>query len=250
MENGPDRLPCSPSGTGTRKKALALVFGIVLPIFCLAADPIVFKGSLLLGESPMFADLRIPAYVFCAIECALMALWLALGRRPAWLSSFLGGGLIVGGAASLLLGLALLPSSLVAILVVIGVFGLTPIVTALVYFEQGIEAVIAASRSAGKGLVRACALAGAAFCLAVPLGIHYVVSKVVNGSLSELRSEDDQTVEAAVARLTRWRLAYDTDRLAFAWRDTDHPALRERLARAYLEVTGKDVQSRLDELSD
>lgn len=111
-----------------------IVFGVVLPIGCLVFDPIVFRGG---GFPGMYAT---GAYVFVGLQIAILLCWMLLGRRMDRGADFFPGPLLAGGVFSLLLGIAMLPLSLMGLVMVIGILGFTPFLTSLVYFRAGFRA--------------------------------------------------------------------------------------------------------------
>jgi hypothetical protein len=120
-----------------------LIVGVLLPLFCLVADPIVFSRY-----DSILTRYRWLAYTFIVIEVVVLGLWLALRRRLTGSAAFFVGPLGAGGVFAFLIGLGILPISVVGMLVVIGVLGFTPFFTSVVFFRNGVRAL---ARSRGQG---------------------------------------------------------------------------------------------------
>ncbi len=113
-----------------------ITFGFVLPILCFVFDPIVFREWM--SDRPgIFGHWQLYVYTVSALEMVALAAWLskAVGRgRP---PAALGGMLLAGGLFSLVVGVVMLPISLLGLILLLGVFGFTPFFTAVVYLRNG-----------------------------------------------------------------------------------------------------------------
>ena len=114
-----------------------IAFGFVMPVLCLAFDPIVFRAWLS-PEVELLVHWQFYAYTISALEMVALAAWLfradGAGRPPA----ALGGMLLAGGLFSLVLGVLLLPFSLLGLIFFfVGALGFTPLFTAVVYLRNG-----------------------------------------------------------------------------------------------------------------
>jgi len=114
-----------------------VIAGMILPIFCLAADPIVF-----FGYDSILARYRWLAYTFIGVEIMILSLWLLLGRRATGSAAFFVGPLFAGSLFALTVGLGILPATIPGIFVIIGLLGLTPFFTALVFARNGVRALV------------------------------------------------------------------------------------------------------------
>ena len=150
----------------TRKqRRFDVAFGLVLPVLCFVFDPIVFREWF--SDAPgLLGRWQFYAYTISALEMVALAAWLFKanggGRPPA----ALGGMLLAGGFFSLLVGVVLLPFSLLGLILFVGVFGFTPFFTAVVYLRNGWRA--ANPGRSGDGLR---AGAAAAFALGFVLAL-------------------------------------------------------------------------------
>lgn len=107
-----------------------VLFGILLPIFCLAADPVVFAGW---AFQPV-------AVAFIVTEAVILWIWLGLRGRLRKSAIWFAGPLAAGGIFALALGTAMLPLSLLGLLLLIGILGFTPFLTAFCYFRAAAQA--------------------------------------------------------------------------------------------------------------
>jgi signal transduction histidine kinase len=224
--------------------------GIILPVACLAFDPVVFRGGFAGG--PLLGSFKLFAYALIAFEIAALAAWLALrGRAGVW-AGVLGGVMAAGAHFSLVVGVVLLPFSLIGLMFLVGVLGFSPFLAALVYWRNGRRARRASAAFLTDGQRRWLPLIAGLLALALPAAAHMEVSRLVARSLPELAGGDAASAEAAAGRLRLLgRLAdADLDQLVWAYSKEADAARRERLARAYRDATGRDIEHRLTILLD
>ena len=240
------------AGEATRSQTVFDVcVGILLPIACLVFDPFVFRNGWA-NVGPLLGPLRMFAYTLVALEIATLAAWLVLrGRAREWTGP-LGGVMTAGAVFSFAVGLLLLPFSLMGLVFVIGVLGFSPFLAALVYWRNGRRARLEAASFLTEGQRRWLPVVAGVFVLALPALAQLEVSRLVARSVPELAGAD--AVRAASAartlRFVDWVADADLDQLVWAYsRETD-AARKERLARAYLDLTGRDIEYRLSVLMD
>src|SRR5215203_824983 len=125
----------------TRKQRIFdWAYGVVIPLICVAADPIIFRtsgpyGSGLLGSARPFA------YLLSAASILAMAAWLLWGERLRWLAAPMAGLFFVGGGVSLLVGLILIPFSVIGLIFfLVGLLGFTPLLSSVVFLRNGLRA--------------------------------------------------------------------------------------------------------------
>lgn len=230
---GPEPLPAR-----ANRFLLDLLFGIVLPLGCLAFDPIVFRGG---SRGGMAAEYAVVGYTAAGLGMVSMLLWHLVGR-PAGLFA----GLLAGGAAfALALGLVMLPLTLVGLFVCVGVFGLVPFGTAWVFARNARRA----WRSAGTGRLGG-AVAGFALACCLPWVADGYVRHEVDRASALLMSPDPGEAEHGAELLGRFRylVGVDFDDLVWKYNREEDPARRETLARAYHRLTGQDIEDRLADL--
>jgi hypothetical protein len=141
-------------------------YGVVVPLVCVAADPIVFRDQGLLEEYRPFA------YLLSSISIMAMAAWLLWGKRLGWLAAPLGGLFIAGGLVSFVVGAILFPISFIGLVVLIGFLGFTPIFSGLVFLRNGSRAIYAAQDCMEDRLVWQSAALAALFALVIPFVIN------------------------------------------------------------------------------
>src|SRR5262245_23791254 len=136
----------------SHQSAFDILFGIVAPILCFVFDPIVFKNSFnLLPFEEGLSRFALFVYLFSALAIITLALWLILAGRSSSLNAIIAGVLLAGAACSLVIGILILPLSLLGLFFMfIGIFGFIPFFTAFVYLRNGVRAVRAATRLAGQ----------------------------------------------------------------------------------------------------
>jgi hypothetical protein len=111
-------------------------FGVVAPLLCVIFDPLVFQPGVV-RPAGLFADYRIFAYTVIFVAITALLVWLVGERAPVH-ARVLGGIMIFGAVFALVLGLVLLPFSVLGILFYgIGLCGLTPFITMIIYLRNG-----------------------------------------------------------------------------------------------------------------
>jgi hypothetical protein len=239
-----------PQATG-KQTVFDVLFGIVLPVLCFIFDPIVFRGNFF-GGMPLFGQLTFLAYSIAFIEILVLAVWLCGRERLGARAIAMGGFLLTGALISLLIGILILPLSLIGILFLIGILGFTPFVTAFVFWRNGRRAINLYPERVNRARKLGALMLGLIFVLGAPLAIHLKISQIADDSLAEiLEGEERELAEATMKlRLMSYLTDTQTDKIVWAYHAEQAPVRRERLARAYLLVTGKDIEMRLTYLID
>ncbi len=155
-----------------RQQKFDWTFGVVLPLICVAADPIVFYNRLgferaVLGEYKTFA------YVLSAVSILSMAAWLLWGQRLGELRGYLAGLFLAASAVSFMVGLAILPWSLLGSLVLIGLLGFTPFFSSFVFLRNSVRAIDGATSESAAGFVIRAAILTALYSLIVPFVLNF-----------------------------------------------------------------------------
>lgn len=115
-----------------------LLFGAILPIICLAADPIVFYAGPL--REAMLADYALFAYVLTGVQILTLTTGFVMGGRLGGAGPWLAGTLATGAIFAGVLGVAILPLSMIGLLLVIGILGFTPFLTSFVFLRNAVRA--------------------------------------------------------------------------------------------------------------
>lgn len=226
-----------------------VAFGILLPVMCFAFDPFVFRGRVGGG---LLSSFQFYAYGFSLIEVCALGVWLVYGRRLGEWRPAVAGVLMAGAFFSVTVGVLILPFSLIGLLFLIGALGFTPFPTALVYARNGARAWAHAQRvGEGRAGVAAALVCGAVFALAAPAGAQWGVTRVVNDSLAGVADGAEPSPAAVlVLRVAGAFLDESFDRLVWDYNRETDPTRRARLAKAYRELTGGDIERRLVRLLD
>ena len=139
------------------------IYGVGLPLVCVAADPVVFV------EDGLLAGYRSFALVLSAASILGMAAWLLWGPKLGWLAAPISGLFIAGGAVSFAVGLMLFPYSVLGLLFfLIGFLGFTPIFSAVVFLRNGFRALHTSQSFVEGRAARHAALVAALFSLVIP----------------------------------------------------------------------------------
>jgi len=139
-----------PEPTGTQR-GFDWAFGVVMPIICFGFDPFVFKGG---PRNGILGDYTPFAYSLALVSIISMILWLGWGKHFRFANAIFGGLFAVGGLISLVVGLTLLPFSLLGLIVLIGALGLTPLFASVIYFRNSYRAFLSAEETSSPPLVR------------------------------------------------------------------------------------------------
>jgi hypothetical protein len=227
-----------------------ITIGIVLPILCLVFDPLVFRSGIL--GAPMAGQFQLFAYAFIAIEIIALAVWLCVGARAGEWCGVLAGIMFAGALFSVAIGIFLLPISLLGLIILVGVLGFTPFLTALIYLRNARRALTAAKSRMPRAALFITLLLGATLALGTPAFAHWRINELVERSLTEVLEGDDSQAAAAARRLqlVGWFDSAELDQVVWAYAKTTDPQRRERLARAYRKLTGRDIEYRLAVLND
>lgn len=237
----------------TRGKTIFdVLFGIVLPILCFVFDPIIFRGNFF-GGTALFGRIQLPVYLMAFIEISALTIWLCGGKRLGRRSVALGGFLYTGALISLLIGVVLLPLSLIGIFVVgLGLLGFTPFFTALVFWRNGRRAFMRSPEEVSDGRKLAAAALALVFVLGLPVTAHLKISGITEESIQQILTGDETQAEAAAEKL-RFIGSFnqsETDKIVWAYNNERDEARREKLARLYYRITGTDIERRLTFLLD
>lgn len=233
-----------PERRSRRQRTIDWVFGIVMPIFCVLADPLVFRGEAILG------GFRTLAYCTMSVELAALLLWLLVGRWSGPLRGVFAGILLVGAATALLIGLVLLPFSFFGLLAFIGSLGFTPFLTAYVYIGNGVQAIrqIRASDKLNRHIPLV--VTGVVLVAIVMFLSGIALPRRIKTAVDTIRHGDPNAVPAAITTLRHWRWCADYDGLVWAYDCESDSEAQMRIANAYRQITGADIEVRLMKLED
>ncbi len=225
-----------------RSGAFAIFAGIVAPIACLALQPVILSGEEFQMPGLRFINVYwLFAYGVIGVEMVVLALRLASGTRLGVWNGPVAGVLFAGAFFAGVLGLVLLPDSVVGLLVLIGALGFVPFLTAAVYFANAIEAYRDARRvAAGRRLV-ALVVLSALLVIGTAGAVQAGVCAAVWSAVREIAAGRPE----GLAKLRAFNHLGARDGLAWAYASERDPIRQGRLAEAYRELTGEDVDLRL-----
>lgn len=147
-------------------------FGVILPTICVAADPIVFN-SFAGVEDALLGRYSIFAYILSSVSIMSMAAWLLWGHRLGDLRPYIGGLFLAGSVISLIVGVILLPFSLIGMFMLIGFLGFTPLFSSFVYLRNGLRAIKGARLDLPREVVYRAAILAALYSLIVPFVLNF-----------------------------------------------------------------------------
>ena len=175
------------TGPASSRRTFDWVFGVIMPVFCFAIDPIVFTSRL---ESSLLGRMRPFAYILSYVSIMAMTGWLLFGERLKWLNAFLAGLFGIGAVISFALGILLLPFSVMGLILLIGVLGFTPFFSGAVYLRNAAWAFRAAQPFLEKRVVISSFLLAAVFSVAVPwtvnMHIKRELDRIQSGNAEEI----------------------------------------------------------------
>ena len=143
------------------QRSIDCLFGIVLPVICFVLDPFIFRpqpnGQPLLGSYTGFAYSLALATILATFVSVIF------GRKLSIMNAALSGLFAVSGGIALIVGLALLPLSLLgmACAMFFAALGFTPLISAFVMFRRSVVSFNATAGMADR------ASAGSLFMLSV-----------------------------------------------------------------------------------
>jgi hypothetical protein len=225
-----------------------VALGVIAPILCFYLDPIVFKGNLM--GRPLLQNYQLFAYGVSVVEVSLLTVWILFGARLGDWSGLVGGVLLSGAVFSAVIGLAILPYTLMGLIVVIGILGVTPFLTAFVYLRAGWRAFQKQDRRTGS--LAYALLAGAILSLAIPALVSVYVSRTTSRSIDIILHGTAEQAELAVAQL-RWQPFIPDENLEVivqAYGVETDAVRREILKNSYQALTGDSIEVRRAILAD
>lgn len=228
-----------------KQRIFDVFFGIVLPLLCFYFDPIVFQSDNGFG-SPLLASYKAFAYSLSFGSIIIFAVWLCFGNRLKWLCAVFAGLFFTGAAFCFVIGVLLLPFSLLGLFLIIGILGFTPFFTGFVYLRNGFRAFRSAKENLNFKLLANAAVLSAVLSFVFPA----ILNLKTNQAISELINGDAQAVEASVKRLKYVSFFINSDEIAQAFVRTDDDEKRQTLAVAYKQLTGSEIVKRAERLND
>lgn len=228
-----------------------VVFGILMPVLCFLLDPGIIRGNGGAGViNPPLAKYSLLVYGLSALAIPTLGFWLLFQRRIKTWGGLIAGVLLVAAACSFVIGLIILPLSIMALIIVIGLLGFTPLVTSFVYIRNTVRAFHRAEVYMTRTRVMGSLLSAALLVILVPVTAHWTVSQIATSSIQEILRNDPASIDGAVNRIKYLKWCVNLDPVMLAYEREGDPIRKERLARAYNQITGEDIEHRLRILRD
>jgi hypothetical protein len=227
-----------------------VVFGVVGPILCFAFDPIVFRGGLF--GAPLFAEYQVYVYLFSGLQIMILSFWLLARAGFQFWNQLVGAGLFLGGVFCLMVGVVLLPFSLMGLMLGIGIFGFTPFLTGIVYLRNGVRALKSPRTDTSIFTGAVTFLLGSLVVIGAPLLLGVAIHQAVDSSIEEIIHGDPPHASAATHRI--WPLKYfvgvESNKIVTAYQEASDPARKQLLKDCYQEITGEDIEVRIRIMRD
>lgn len=226
--------------TGSQRK-WDWAYGVIMPVFCIYLDPFVFHGAVI-GERALLGAFRPYVYLLSFVSVLSMMAWLLWRERLGGSNALFAGLFAIAGLSSLLIGVVLLPFSVLGVFVLIGALGFTPLFTSVIFFRNAVRAARAAGLDLTKRVLVYSILIGALFSGVVP----YVVNTEIHKSLERIRTGDAATIKREGFKLKLVAPLIDADILGERFRDATDDMQRteemQAIADLYEDLSGKQVQ--------
>jgi len=227
--------------------AFSVAFGIIAPIVCFALKPVLLPGDAFELPGLRFISIFwIFGYGVIGLGIATLTLWLWCGPRLGAWCGIVSGDLLACALFAAGLGLILLPFSLIGLFAIIGVLGFIPFLTATTFARNAIRAFHQARRLLGEPRAWGTMVLGAVLVVGVPGLLQTWVSLAIRHAITDVARGDS----SAMTRLRAWYPYAHRDRLVWSYAAERDPARKDRLARAFRDLTGEDVEQRLLRVAD
>ncbi len=216
-------------------------FGVIMPVICFAFDPIVFEtigiGKSYLGNYKPFA------YILSFISVMAMSSFLIWGKKLKWVNGFLAGLFITGSIVSFLVGLFILPISLIGLIILIGALGFTPLFSSFVFLRNSIRSYSFAKTCFTRNVLIRSSILSLIFSFTIPLVINLETQKLIN----DMKTGDVQTIRRNTQYLKFVAPITNFDSLLEDWRGEENLDEKQKaISKAYEELTGENFQRKLN----
>ena len=222
------------------------IFAVVMPIIVLLADPMVFKGGDQFWTRGLLEDYQLLAYIVCSLQIGLFLAWRTWRRSLISLAPVFTGIFFGGAVFSSVIGVVLLPFSLIGLIVLIGALGFTPLLTAFVFLRNGIRAMRIQSPGATVSYRLTIATMSAVLAVALPIFVTWRVEAAISDSVDTLIYANVAQSDEALRHLRTFRFVplKFSRRIGVAYSQEGDPVRRQKLNEAYRNITGIDLDTR------
>ncbi len=205
-------------------------------------DPAVLRPDGLEFFEPL-QQVRLFVYLVIGLGIAALSYFM-MTRKASWI---LAGALYGAAVFALFLGVVMLPMSALGLLLVIGIFGFTPFVSAFVMWRNARRC---RESAVGSGNAMLAAALGFLMILGVPGMVQGVLATVGNRAVARVIAGAGREDARDIRIAHRLRIATQTDPIVSAYQKTKDLKERARLAVAYEQITGTSLERRLGQLGD
>jgi hypothetical protein len=187
------------------------------------------------------------AYLLSYVSIMGLLAFLMFRGKLRWFNGVLSGLFFLGSAISLVVGIIILPLSLIGLIILVGALGFTPLFSAFVYYRNAVRAYKLAKGSMTVKYLRHSLALSAILSFSLPFFFNVKVKQEIDLMLSG----DAQTIEAAGKRLAYVAPLVNVERLAKRYDGRGNTAeLNQAIEKTYLSLTGEDVKEAKRRLSD
>lgn len=253
--------------------AFDAVFGILTPIVCLLIDPqVLTQGSA--PSDPGLSGWRV--FAFTAVgggALALVSVWVSRGRSG-WLTNMIAIPFGVGALGAVLIGLKVAPLSAAALglfvvaglmgsalilaqvapIVGLGLLGLTPLLTGMVYLRTAARAVEADPWRRGlfgTAKTTVAHVLGIALMLGIPAGLQVWANDYVQTRVDALiRNSQPQPALVAELKAAFWCSPACYWNIARQYEQATGEDRKQRLVEVYFDLTGVVLRPQVEQFQD
>lgn len=228
------------SETTANQKTFDYIFGIILPAICFFFDPVVFRSFD--GNSAGIVGQYKP-FVYILSFTSIIALigFNLLGEKLRWLNGFFAGLFAVASLGAFVIGICMLPLSIMGLIIIIGALGFTPLFTGFVFWRNAVRAYKVSNEFLDKSFaVKAMILTGL-FSLVVPM----IVNIKIQRGLETLRNGNAAEIRRTANRLRFVAPITDFSKI-YLRRDSHYQVMESEentaLAESYKMLTGREIE--------
>lgn len=220
--------------------AFDVIFAVVLPIFVLVTDPVVFRARTF-GMS-LLGDFQLVAYVNAAISMAVFLAWRTFQTRVSSFGGAFAAVFFLSAICSGVIGIAILPYSVIGLMVLIGVLGFTPFFTAFVFLRNGVRAArFCQSASSARYIAM---MAAGVLMVILPVVVSVRIETAIASSVETVIVGNVVDAKDAADRLKRYPFVPDKYRQQLVhayWREVN-PFKRAVLKQVCEDITGDQIR--------
>lgn len=219
-----------------RQRQYDWAFGVIMPLICFFFDPFIFRswdqsGGMLSTYKPF-------AYSGSAIAIAMMVTWLLFRDRLGWFNALFAGVFFAASIPALAVGVALIPMSLLGLVLLIGVLGFTPLFTGVIFLRNGVRALRMAKSDIPRTKLAYASILGTIWALVIPFTLQTEIDRsvqlIANGTPETIRVQGlklrllSPMVDASQIRRIDWDVPKGSEE-------------RQEIELLYRQLTGKNV---------